>query len=263
MVKHEFNIAEQGDELEKRNTDFIFSNIPNYEKIWKVFIGNKGGERPEMALMKNMSGEDEVKRRNFSEWHYTCLESFVLMNKSIQNAYNLEVNMYDDYLNLLNYFFVFQAHSGRIRDNIGNMCEKIFESNSVAKHHSLRLEEFYQRRNEVLHGKKLPFNIVSGLLYIPEIKGKEEESFKWNSHKQWDEINDEELKVANEYMDETIQEMTNIVNSILGAMYDEIMEAIKFKKWEIVVPEIKSSTGISGVCSSTSSASFSGRTNNG
>jgi hypothetical protein len=56
----EYDVSRHGDSLEKFASNFIRNRFPNYELVWKSFIGNKGNQT--MANIPKYL--DNKKRRN-------------------------------------------------------------------------------------------------------------------------------------------------------------------------------------------------------
>ena len=106
---------EQGDYLEQNFKDTIRQLIPNYEKIWGSYIGHDGSGR--FINVNGLTVEENSKREKFAEHFYTCMESIICMNYIAKNLTDTYLTQPTEYLNILNSFMSFQAHSGRVRDN--------------------------------------------------------------------------------------------------------------------------------------------------
>src|SRR5574343_114459 len=143
---------ENGDYLEVNYKDFIRQNIPAYETIWGQLIGHDS--KGKMISCSGLSNDEQNKRTNFAEHLYTCMESLVCMNSICNSIETVDTSKPNEYLDMLNKFIAFQAHAGRIRDNNGYLL-RIYLPSGRAEELFARLEDAYQRRNNVLHSKKL------------------------------------------------------------------------------------------------------------
>ena len=211
-------LQKKGDLLERKYFDLIQEKIPAYIDIWEKYIGNDGSEN--LIEQRHLGQVDKEKRKNFSEYHYTCLESLVCMSEIAKN--NFEVNSMDTYLNTLNFSIAFQAQAGRLRDNVKKMLE-LFNMDKLIE----QLEDTYQRRNTVLHGKKLPFKIDSGFMVLPIIKGKEEENNKWHEKMNWGDISSTETQFLNNFINESFEEICHVFNKILNNLKTPIFNFIR------------------------------------
>lgn len=218
---------ENGDLLESKFCDYIRSNIPAYEDIWGRYIGHDGYGK--MITISHLSNDGSSKRTNFAEFNYTVLESILCMKLISEKA--LLITDIDSYLETMNYFISFQSHAGRIRDNVKGMLNLIIpeKSNELLQ----LLEDFYQQRNNILHGRKLPIRLEEGLILIPAIQGNEEHSNKWNSKMKWEEIVQTDLRFISDYLVETLQETCSKVNSIFYNLVEPIKKIIDTNKIEI------------------------------
>jgi hypothetical protein len=159
----ELDISKHGDILERNYSGLIDQRLPAYSEIWKRFIGNTGKGR--MIEIPNLQEDEERKRIIFSQYHYSCFESIVGMNLLVGRISSTSISDIDEYVQINNDFLSFQAHAGRIRDCVRRMGE-LFGLDNLDK----GLNDFYQQRNEVLHGCKVPYMIIEGMLAIPPIR---------------------------------------------------------------------------------------------
>lgn len=221
---------ELGDYIEVHYKEFIRKYISNYELIWGQFIGHDGNGK--MIAVNNLPENEQKQRTNFSEYLYTCLQSFICMN-SICNS-RLEVNLKNptEYLSMLNQFMAFQAHAGRIRDNTTELLTVYFNKKTVAEL-MVNLNDTYQKRNNVLHGKKLPYRIEDSLVLIAPVKGESENSKDWDSGMNWSQFGSEDLVFLGDYLKSTLHEISKTFNIIIANLIKPIGDIVK--KYDIKI----------------------------
>ncbi len=109
----EYNINDHGDALEKKAQFFISQYIPNYEAVWKIYIGNTG--KAERAQLPNYSNES--KRLNFSEESYSLLESSFIAYELLQGGvFSRQVTSQSHYIEFNASFLAFFSLLGRMHD---------------------------------------------------------------------------------------------------------------------------------------------------
>jgi len=216
-----FDISTHGDYLEHSYAEFIKSRMPLYEDIWKIYIGNNGAGK--MIEIPNIKGEDHINRIKFSELNYSCLESIVALKRiADKNTEYVIIEKFDDYLNAQNEFILFQVFLGRIRDLVEKMGV-ILGINALSE----PLYEYYQQRNTVIHGKKLPFIIIYGVLGLVEPQGKEEDNSKWSSDKNWQDVDTNDFKILSEFYNDSFNELLNILMGVYNTMLVKVKEIVK------------------------------------
>lgn len=127
------------------------------------------------------------------------------------------------------------------------MPEKIGESMKV---HDLAkgLEEYYQQRNNVLHGCKIPFSILEGHFLIPKIKGAEEDSVKWNYTMSWDNIKPNDFDFLENYMNDSYRGILTEVNSALLRLITNVRALVEKLKIKVSTPLIINTTPDTSAC---------------
>ena len=133
-----------------------------------------------------------------------------------------------EYLNLLNSFMAFQAHAGRVRDNAIKLLSLHFPKDRVNELMP-QLEDLYQKRNQVLHGKKLPVRIEDSLVLIASPMGKEDRPEKWNSDMNWSEFNKSNFNFISDFLKSTVTEISNAYNNLVGNLITPILNIVKEK----------------------------------
>lgn len=214
---------ENGDYLEYHYKDFLRQNIPSYETIWGQFIGHDG--KGKMIVINQLPDDKQKARTNFAEYLYTCIESFVCMNSICKSIHEVNLENPEEYLTMLNNFISFQAHSGRIHDNTNRLLT-IYLPASKAKELINRLEDTYQKRNTVLHGKKLPYRIIDSLVLIAPIKGADESAIGWHSSMNWADFSESNLVFFTDYLNQTLLELCSVFNDIISNLIDPIKKII-------------------------------------
>lgn|GEM_PF-7060703 len=167
-------------------------------------------------------------------------------------------------MDIQNHFLAFHANSGRIHDSIKNILtlycldeaskdkDKDRKLNTTATRWLKQLEDYYQIRNTVLHGKKLPFGEMQGILLIPIPEGEPTHSGLWHTSKSWDDIKESDFEYCSDYLVETYHGILQITNGIFGNILGIIKEIITGAHFELDNPPVatgishSSGTGISG-----------------
>ena len=196
-----------------------------------------------MYLVPNLPKEEEEKRLDFSERNYTCLESLICMHYIGQNIAVVDFATPSSYILALNNFIAFQGHSGRLMDNLKRTIV-LFLPNQ-AESLILGLKDLYQKRNEIIHGKKLPFIIEDQLLLVAEIKGSEENRGAWTGSMLWKEYESDMIFISDFYKESVIG-ISKCYNNILYNLKKPIFEIINNHNIVIEFPESSDSTSISG-----------------
>lgn len=251
---------EQGDYLENNFRDEIRQLISNYETIWGKYIGHDGNSR--MINVDGLSNTEIKDRINFSEYFYTCMESIICMNVIATECTTVDINAPKEYINLLNGFMSFQAHAGRVRDNALKLLRLHFTHERVQELMS-QLEDVYQQRNQVLHGKKLPIRIEESLVLIAPPMGQEEGPEKWNSSMNWSEFLESNFTFISEYLESTVAQISQAYNNLAGNLIEPILKIVREKGINLdnEVNEVTTPVGISGFQGPISSSTpFSGGT---
>ena len=235
---------DQGDYLEVNFKDSIRQLIPYYEQIWGEFIGHDGNGS--MIKLNSLTEDENSKRIKFAENFYTCMESVICMNYIAEEIKAVEIQKPNEYIILLNSFMAFQAHAGRVRDNtyaLLSICLTKERTDELIT----QLEDVYQQRNEVLHGKKLPVRIEDSLVLIAPPKGKEETLLpnetlknklnitleKWHSKLNWSDFEYDDSVFINDYLKSTINQVSKAYNNIVANLIKPIKEIVKLNNIDI------------------------------
>jgi len=248
-----FDIRLHGDVLERHCVDFICERLSGYKKIWSEYIGNDGNNR--LPNISGLSDHDIGKRKLFSQYHYTCLESVICMLQNVREAEGIKVpkltgaDMIEPYIKLMNIFVVFHSHAGRIRDLVKKMGEQ-WQLPNLATH----LNEYYQRRNNILHESKAPIGFVDGVLKILVPEGDTPDETKWAGRRLWYDPNSASLEFLHEYLAETFADVVALLNNSLESLYSTVIKPfLREKNIELFPPAVDSnhcSTTASGVSAS-------------
>lgn len=230
-----WNIAIHGDLLEQVFSDFIIQRLPNYEQIWKMFIGNKkfstNNQISDLADIYNFPINLQEARRDFAEKHYSCLESIICLKIIVEKVKSEKLINYDNtdkYLEHINLFMAYNAHIGRITDLVENLAENKLLKVKLSRN----FNEYYQRRNVILHGKKIPviFDInKTDSVSIPRPKGEKEDPKKWNDTNNWIDLEDQEFTTVEDYLIETFNSIVTNFNALLGNIYSELKTSLNSK----------------------------------
>lgn len=236
----ELDITKHGDALEREYAVFITTRLQAYDLIWKKYIGNDGTAN--LIAVSALDQDENRERQLFAQHHYSCLESIICMKLIVEESEARIINDITDYIHINNDFLAFQAHAGRINDCL-RKCGDHFDKGNVSKD----LEEYYKQRNTVLHGCKLPFLIVYGVLAIPTPKGVEEDRSRWNDKKSWKDAEQDDFDFMSSYMKETFDGIVKELNKALYNILDRVKEYAIEKKFTLEVANSAYMTTVSGI----------------
>jgi len=214
------DISKHGDILEQTYYQVIQTKLPAYEEIWKRYIGNDG--QAKLIDIDVLTDDEKNNRIKFSQYHYSAFESIICIKELIDEANKTKITDIQSYLKINNMFLAFQAHCGRIRDCVKRMGELFGD-----KYLYQKLDEYYEQRNEALHGCKIPFMVIEGFIAIMPIKGKTEDNSKWNNKKSWQDVNTNDFNFLSDYMNKIYEEICSILNSCLYQLLEPIESIMK------------------------------------
>lgn len=218
---NEFGLKRFGDKLEKKYSTLIDERLSAYELIWKLYIGHDG--RGRYINIPHLADNEKIRRDNFCQFHYTCLESVICLSHIKDSITTQKTASFENYLDVINKLLAYQAHTGRIRDLLKEMGI-LFDIPNLHK----ELEEYYQQRNEVLHGRKLPFLEIAGDYAIPRIKGAEPNDKNWHDKKSWFDVSPEDFIFLSDYFKENFDKITKLLNASLYAILEKITDVVKY-----------------------------------
>lgn len=204
-------LKKHGDILETGFYNKIINQLPQYEEFWKLFIGNNGNAE----IIGYSNRELDSKRQEVAQLSYTIFESLVCLYRI--DLKKSKISTLDDYLDANNNFLLFNTHCGRIRDCVKKIGEKL----GIHDLHNL-LEDFYKKRNIVLHGKKIPFTIIEDSFVLPLINGVDHNTNHWNDSLRWKDVNDLDLEFVNEFFSELYKEMLSCLSSVYSRLLNNI-----------------------------------------
>jgi hypothetical protein len=232
----EYKLESHGDWLEKEAYKFIHSSIPTYELIWQRFIGHKGNGK--MADMEKIEESDEKIRMDFSEHHYTVLESLYFMKRIVDDeSERKEINSFDLYRKVINQVMAFQAYSGRLRDNI-KKCFSLVSNKEEANLSCVKMDAFYKQRHVFIHGKKVPFGFDSDKLFkIAVIKKETTDRIGYGLEMPWNTVNNSDLEYLIKSLSKTMEELIAIVEGLLNHLFSFVKHFIELRKLLIIPPE--------------------------
>ena len=219
------NLQINGDTIERFYYSFIKEKIQYYENIWSAYIGNNGNNTP--SEIPGLPEEDESKRRKFSQYHYTCLLCLLSMKQAIEklDSITIENGNAEAYLEVMNWFTVFMAHAGKVRDLTKKMGE-LFRDNNLSD----KLDELYKQRSVVMHDTVLPFYIEDGIVSIIPPQGKDEDDKRWSKDKIWREMKSDNLKFMKDYVKDILNDILYIVNSALASLHNKILNSLNGRR---------------------------------
>lgn len=211
-----YTIKEHGDPLEKTALVFIQEKIPYYEDVWRIFIGNKGNST--IANIPNYPYQDN--RINFTENSYTALESSFILHQLIKSGiFSKKLETFNEYMEFNKSLLSFFANLGRMRDTLLKAAEAIGCKNENFRN---SIQEFYNARSIVLHGKKIPLHFDElGLIKIPIIGTWKDTQSNWEESKQMDSKHVEDM------LTDFFNEIMKLVNNIYAEFKNIICKILK------------------------------------
>ncbi len=237
MDQLEYRVRTHGDLLEMHECEFIETELPSYEEIWKRFIGHQGNGI--MAEMTWISPDLDIKRVKFAQHHYTILESLVLMRQVVVDPLlSKPINTMEEYYAILNLIMAFQAHAGRVRDNIEKCYCAIGRCDEWAEMRS-KLDVFWETRHIFIHGCKVPFMLDEDKLFRSAETNTS--SRKWYGYRidaSWRSITKEEMALVYDLFNCSLQELIVVVNELLFDLLKYVKEFITLHNLSLVSPKV-------------------------
>lgn len=224
-----YNLRDHGDLLEKEAIEFIEKRFQNYGLVWQIFIGNDGNSK--IAKLPNY---DQYKRQNFAENSYTILESFYILNNILESKiFTDNINTLEKYIDFIKSYVTFFAYIGRIHD-VSKKASNIlkYDNSSFLS----KIHKFYETRNVIIHGKKIPLLIDDlGLIKTPEIFNSYSKGITWNDNsKNWDEISSMVTYYVEDNVAFIFNELLEIVNNEYAVFKDLIHVELKKNKTALI-----------------------------
>jgi hypothetical protein len=225
-------VSTHGDRVERQYIHIIEERLPAYALIWSMYVGNDSKGR--IPGVTGLSDPEKERREKFSQFHYTCLESVIGMYEIIHSAKYNQYYEIRDYICQNNDFIAFMAHMGRIRDNVKKMG-KLFGIRDLDS----GLEEYWKARCIVLHGIKVPFMLKEQAVFIANLGETDTENTAWDDRrmKVWSKFYKGDYREIAEYLTETYDEVTRILNSCLDKILPRIEEIQTKTPFQFIKPE--------------------------
>jgi hypothetical protein len=249
-----YNVQDHGDYLEKEATQLIRNHFPYYEKVWSIYIGNQGNES--IASLPNYPYEKE--RKHFAENSYTVLESFFIIHNILESKIFEEAIIdFSTYIEFNKAFITVFALLGRIHDTVIKASDILNYDNTKFKN---SIKNFYEARNIVIHGKKVPLIFDDlDILKIPFFKTEIVDGNAWDDkHFVWNDIEVMNTEYAVDKLNEFFKQLIQLVNNEYAIFYDLIIKelktnetAIKFINNSISYEQPKINFNVSGITSIT------------
>lgn len=237
MEIYEYRVRTHGDLLEMHECKFIEEKLPCYEEIWKRFIGHQGNGV--MAEMEGITPELDSLRVTFAQHHYTILESLILMRQVVDNPLlSQPVDTIEQYYEILNLIMAYQAHAGRVRDNI----EKCY--NSIGKCHEWsekrsKLDEFWETRHIFIHGSKVPFMLDEDKLFrSAEVCTSENKEYGYSIDSSWRSITSTKMRLIYDQFSESHRALVIAVNEMLCDILKYVKAFIELNALSLMGPSL-------------------------
>lgn len=218
----EYDVKLHGDYLEQEASDFIRNSFPNYELVWKIYIGNRGNETK--AIIPKY--KDEEKRQKFAECSYTVLESMFMASEILgSQAFAGAIKDLKSYKDFHINYMAFFSNLGRIKDNIGKA------SNLLGLRYDVddAFKEYFEARNIILHGKSVPLSQDEyGFPQIPKLYSSSKNPGGWSDKKHdWKDAAQMQNLLVDDVCSAYFEGVTKRVNDLYGVFYDIISKELK------------------------------------
>lgn len=216
------NLKTDGDALEQMEADWVKNYLPEYEEVWKRYIGHNRKGKP--LTMQGFNAEDENKRASFFQAHYTVLMDFVLLRDTLKAIDGANALIPDPraYVRIQKELLAFLASVGRIRDMFERMDYSLGLGGSVSE----KFQEFYQQRCNWLHSSLPAQRIADGILEMPEVAGIEKKKSAWNTESKWSDASQLHYDVAPAQLQAIYTELLGLSRSALSKFLDRIKEKL-------------------------------------
>jgi len=218
-----YNVYDHGDLLEKEAAAFIRSQFSNYERVWQIYIGNTG--LAERAPLPCYPYED--KRRSFAEHTYTTLESCFMIHKILESRiFESDINSFDRYIEFNKSFIAFFSYLGRVHDTVIKASNDLKYDNRAF---CQRIKEFYEARNIVIHGKKVPIVFdENGLVKMPVLKTVSVKGEAWSDDRNnWSDVKRLPTDYVADNCERYFMELLVLINNEYGHFLDIIHQELK------------------------------------
>jgi hypothetical protein len=221
-----FNISQHGDSLEKKYFESIIQvQLPAYQQIWENYIGNDGTNH--LPSLDEDQNNFSQYRKAFSELHYSIFVSIVCCYDIIEEYKSLSSKGFLDIdLQSTIALISFIANIGREHDLYKKLVELV-KLDFLYK--SSNLDDFYKKRNNLIHGKKIPFLKIYEQYVIPNVEGKETEINLWNDGCFWEDFKKKEPINLIDFMLETYNSLLNELNDNLYSLYSNLKDKYNVK----------------------------------
>jgi hypothetical protein len=214
-----YTVQDHGDSLEKEAVNLITEKFQNYQLVWQTYIGNRGNDT--MASIPNYP--DEEKRKNFAENSYTVLESAFLINHILHSQiFQEKVSNFERYIEFTKAFITVFALLGRMHDTVIKASNALKYNNSDFRN---EIHKFYEARNIVLHGKKVPINFISfDFPTVPYLRTNMSKGKAWDDkHSLWDEVINMESEFVYQKLSDFFNDLLNLINQEYATFYHLII----------------------------------------
>jgi hypothetical protein len=206
---------ESGDMFEVTNADWIRANLPSYESVWQEFIGHDSFGWP--LPIAGLSPERERDRQRFYQAHYSFARTALKLHGcSEEIVTNLgDVTDYSKFERMQDNLSNYAMYLGHVRD--------MFKIMQEALHTHLDfygpLQSFYAQRSHLIHGPRLPFRIMDGMLMIPRIAGENKTDEEWDNNSTWLDIPPEKFVLLGDFVSDSTGEFFKLVNSLHAKVF--------------------------------------------
>ena len=218
-MKDGFLTLEDGDSIERNYAEWIRQTIPLYETIWARYIGHDGNGQslPIPGLPKTLQRD----REKFSQAYYSAMVALIHL-RDIRDDYQTSlgrVNSVSDYLRLQRDITSFMCHVGRVRDLVKKMDSALHLGDEVRR----RFSDFYQKRNNILHGLFPAQRIDSeGLVSIVTPGGVSASDADWLDESSWSEAEHKRFVYAADFVRETFERLLKEFNAVSSRFLSEL-----------------------------------------
>lgn len=194
--------------------------------------------------MAGLDQNAEADRKMFYQAHYSFARSMFKLHRINENLEQTlgAVSDYDSFESAQDTLFTYCSYIGHVRD----MFKIIEESLSFVGQFYSTLQEFYAQRSHVIHGPRIPARIEDGLLQIPAIGGENLVFGEWANKSTWDSVPPDKFGFMQEFVADTTNAFTRIVNELHGKVFDAADRRFGGKRIEEAVFKSATLASLSG-----------------
>ncbi len=247
---------DDGDGVERENAAWLRSRLPEYETLWKRFIGNDGSNRH--LHIANLGSITEAKREAFTQAHYSLMRAVLDLRDIAEGFSNHKAGRLTitDERRVHREWTCFMAYLGRLRD----MAEKMDNALGTGERIWRRFDDFYSQRNNVLHSPISAQQIDCNYLQVAVPAKRTPIAKTWTQASRWSDACEMTFVELDRFVIESTNEAIGLVRASISDALSRIEELVgtKLEPLWIETQGIGGETSVTAQSSSTCGTPTSG-----